>query len=189
MYNKLFNIFFDVLVDMEGYESSDKFGGNTIFGITQKFYPADYEKIYELYIYEGRKFTENVKEAVKNFYFYAFWNERFEAFKSPLLALLVSNIRVNHWNAVEVLQIALNKHLGKALIEDNNLGDKTLHAVNSVKYQQSLISAFIFEMGSRYDKISDKHNDNRGDFLGWLNRLYLSLVAYNKALDNYVNTP
>lgn len=148
---------FQYLLKLEGGFSDhakDK-GGKTKFGISQKSYPE--LDIPNLTIDDARRI-----------YYVDFWvtPKIDRVYPYPLAAKLFAlAVLVGPERAIKLLQEACNL-LGASLVVDGVLGDKTLFAVNTFRYPNSMIAALENRAGNYAIGLKQR------EFLaGWLARI------------------
>ena len=156
------------LFQHEGYSYTndpDDHGGETVFGIAKKNFPEYCLRVYNL-MKEGA--LESAIKMATEFYHKAFWNPLYQSLDEKLAIKLFNvgvNIGVNR--SVKTLQSTLRDSFKKDIVIDGKFGQKTIKACNSVKYQPSLYSRFIFDLSKYYESLNQDKYMN-----GWLNRLY-----------------
>ena len=133
-------------------------GGETNFGISKKSYP-----------------NLNIKalrvEDAKQIYRKDFWNRcKLNQVDSQRIANKIFDIAVNSGTskAGKMLQEACNI-LGKSLVVDGVIGEKTMQATNSFKYDEAVEKVLIYLRVKYYLELAE--NPKRRSFLfGWLRR-------------------
>lgn len=155
------------LFENEGYYSNDPrdSGGETIFGITKRWYPNDFTKIYNVCMSGD---TKTGLELATEFYKRTFWNPLYEELGEKLgIKLFDLSVNIGQKKLVRILQETLKLDFDKDVGVDGKLGLQTISKYKEIKYKPSVYSAFIFRMSKYYESLDDPTY-----FLGWLNRLY-----------------
>ena len=159
---------FDKLILNEGGYSNDPIdkGGKTIYGITQRDFPVDFDRVYFLYKNGQKKLA---LLTAKNFYRRVFWNELYKEIPDSSLAFKLFDIGVNRSvrTAVKILQRTLYYDFGKTLKVDGSFGHITLGAIKSVS-SEVLYKKYIDRLEKSYRSLKDFWYFGKG----WLNRLF-----------------
>jgi hypothetical protein len=138
----------DLLLNIEGYRSTDKNGELAIWGITEKWYPAVVEELVDLPPHLSR-------EKAKRFYYDKFW--------FPLVIITgynVGNVRLQQAAFIQ----AVNQGLGtvKNMIPpraEKTPGDKVF------------LKIFLCESQYRYCEIMKNNPAEMLNFSGWMSRI------------------
>lgn len=130
-------------------------GGVTKYGISKRSYPTvDIENL--------------TREDATDIYKRDWWLPTYDQIKSQTIAtkLLVLGVNMGTKEAIVCLQRALRATDGRVLVEDGQLGFRTMSEINMVD-PQILLAAFKSEAAGHYRLI-----DNPAEIAGWLNRAY-----------------
>lgn len=145
-----------VLAHEGGYVNDpDDPGGETKYGISKRSYPkADIRNL--------------TREHAEGIYYRDFWiGPRIDCIADTRVAAKMLDLAVNMGphRAVKLLQAAANS-LGCELVEDGELGAKTLAAVNGIAHKPALLCSILIEAGLYYRSLRKPRY-----LAGWLNRL------------------
>ena len=160
----------DKLLKDEGeYSNNPKdSGGETIYGVTKKNYPEDFEEIYSAYKVDKTKAVTLAKQ----FYLREFYNPLYDKLKDRLAEKIFSlSVNMGKKKVVEFLQEVLNAEFGKSIEVDGKFGKDTLEKCLTV-YHETLRSALIIRTKFYYDSIVKKNPKNKDFYWGWMNRLF-----------------
>lgn len=184
-----FDTEFDRLMSDEGGVSSSKYDNanidgsvHTIYGITKKHYPEDFERIFGEY-----KKGNDVTELVKDFYKRNFWNDWYEVIESDEVVhkLFSFGVNASAQKAIKILQLTLSYFYGKNISIDGVIGNKTVQACNSISYQAPVASCFGFFicvdmflnqfMSSVKKKVwnlllNSRRDNDKHNIIGWVHR-------------------
>lgn len=159
---------FEQLILNEGGYSNDPVdkGGKTIYGITIRDYPVDFEKVYFLYT-NGQKNLALL--TAKNFYKREFWDKLYKEIPDSSLSFKIFDLSVNRGKrtAIKLLQRVIYYDFGKTIALDGQFGKITLGAIQSIVNQELLYEKYIEMNKSSYSKLSTAWKY----LTGWLNRL------------------
>lgn len=159
---------FNKLMENEGGFSNDKhdLGRATIYGITSRDYPNDFNDIYYLFTH-GQKNLALMRAS--SFYKRNFWNPLYEEIPDSSLAFKLFDLSVNRGKktAVKLLQQTLFFDFGQNLTVDGIFGLGTLGAIKMVVNQDLLYQKFIERNEASYRKLTTFWRFGKG----WLNRL------------------
>lgn len=152
-----------VLIAEGGYvNNTNDRGGETKYGISKRAYPD---------INIGRLTIERAKEIYKRDY----WDRlNLDLIVNQSIADEVFDTAVNMgiMRAGRLLQKALNLIDDYGLIEDGMIGEKTIHAVNTCKYQKALLKALNGLQFMAYVDIIERNESQKIFFRGWLKRIH-----------------
>lgn len=159
------------LLQLEGGYTNDKndHGGSTIYGITQKYEPQIYAKVYAEYISNNK---DKAKEIACEYFEYAYWQKaNCDKINDPLLAYNVFDMAINAGvsRAIIILQRTLNNSCDCELRVDGINGKLTLTATNSQNVK-GLVSAYINARIKYYNDIAECDPTQKCFLNGWLNR-------------------
>ena len=154
-----------------GYNNkvNDK-GGATNYGISLLFLKGVKEDLN----HDGKVDYLDIKglkqaEAEK-LYFKHFWRALYDELKYERLAIKLFDTAINmgHFKAHSLLQRAI-KAMGSVIIEDGDIGPKTLGLVN--KYAENQLLDTYCKVQDAYYKAIIKNNPSQAEFAkGWANR-------------------
>jgi len=159
---------FNQLILNEGGYSNDPVdpGGKTIYGVTSRDYPKEFDDIYYLFTH-GQKQLALMR--TKSFYKRTFWNPLYEDIPDSSLAFKIFDLSVNRGvkTAVKLLQQTLFFDFGQNLTIDGVFGRGTLEALKSIVNTELFYQKYIERNESSYKKLSTFWKFGKG----WLNRL------------------
>ncbi len=168
-FDTAFDNSFKALMAIEGGYSNraNDLGGPTNMGITMATLAA----------YRGRPVTElDVKELTadeaKKLYKANYWdNIQLGNIVPANVAHMIFDQGVNWgpYQAVKNVQQVLNKYFLKGLVEDGDMGPKTLEAINSTDTRK-LIVYYVSDQQDKYVSIVKKNISQLENLAGWLNR-------------------
>lgn len=180
--NKAFEKALQFVLKHEGKYSSDPWGGRTIYGIAERYYPDTFKKVYELYNEfcgleqkndDTAKSIENkMIEEIKNFYKSYFWkNNNCHMLFYPLnMVFFDTAVNLGPYGAGKILQKALNM-LGCDLKVDGIVGEKTMECLGKLiefpKVRGILCFLFILLRVDYYI-----NNSHREYWRGYWNRCF-----------------
>lgn len=155
--------FFPQLLINEGGFSDNKNdpGGKTIYGITNRYFPIDYEAVAKDYF--AGNFAQ-AKDTAYIFYKRNFYNPLYDSIQDEQLAfrLFDFGVNVNKDKAIEILQQSLG------ITNDGIFGVETLNSCNS---KPNAYADYKSKLIAYYNDIVER-NPNSAEFLGgWLRRL------------------
>lgn len=168
----------------EGVFSShnDDPGGRTIYGITERDYPAWFKKCYDLH---GAGRIDDAIAAAKEFYFEEFWLRlRCPDIESCAVAreLFDSAVNCGRGTAVRILQRAVNlfnRAKGRPEIkEDGKIGAITIAATMgwARQYELQLLVAMNYYQASYYERLFVDNPRLFDKFMiGWLRRCVVNV--------------
>ncbi len=154
-----------ILLENEGCFSEHPYdrGGKTIFGISSKWFPREFDEIY--FLYKDNRIDEAKSKAIE-FYKREFWDKLYcDEYVSQNLANLVCDTGVNQglYNAKEILKEVMNVH-PKTKYRD------IIQLCNESKEINNIINHYV-DIRIRYYKLSTIKDPKQKVFLkGWLNR-------------------
>jgi len=181
---KIFEKALQFVLKHEGKYSSDPWGGRTIYGITEKYYPDTFKKVYgfynELCELKQKNASDDVikdveskmMEEIKKFYKSYFWeNNNCHRLFYPLnMVFFDTAVNLGPYGAGRLLQKALNM-LGGDLKVDGIVGEKTMGCLNKLietpRIRDILCFLFIFLRVDYYI-----NNSHREYWRGYWNRCF-----------------
>lgn len=162
------------LMGNEGNYSNDPIdsGGETIYGITKRDYPNDFQLIYDLY---KRDLKELALDRAKRFYRKQFWNDLYQQIPDSSLAFKIFDLSVNRGKrtAIKLLQDTLFFDFGKTLGRDGIFGTQTLEIIKSVANQDLLYDKYIERNEASYRKLSTFWRFGKGWILRLKRKVYV----------------
>lgn len=168
------NKFFDKLLEFEGTYSNDPSdpGKETIYGVSSKYEPIEFEKIKKLYF--EKKYDE-AKEIAKGVYDLNYYR------KSTAMILHQISQELSHQifdcsvnmgltTSTMMLQRALNQCNGSKLEVDGDFGQKSLDELNKVKDLKLLNNTIVDIRVKNYNDLVVKNVKLKKFINGWLKR-------------------
>lgn len=141
-----FNRAFELLLSFEGYLSHDKYGGNTIFGIAEKYYPETVAKL--------RAAKDKVEQITiaKNFYKQEFWDKlKCDDYVFPVdIVLFDTAVNLGKPRALKFLCDYTTKHK---------------------EIDKSAAVYILLRRALHYARVCNEDKNKRQYLLGWLNRI------------------
>ena len=144
-----YNLALDFVLQIEGEKSYDRWGKNTSFGITERYYPAQYKEISSL------KTREEKVQYAKKFYKKEFWYKlNCDLVEFPL-NIIIFDTAVN-MGPDDVIRF--NKILTKR--NSQELHSLAFLSLRMLQYTYNVVN----------EKNKDKKEEKRKNFLGWQDR-------------------
>lgn len=178
--NNIFDAIFKQLLKNEGIYSdhpADK-GGKTIFGITKRYHPEMFDKVYNLWK-SGQ--VEEALNIAKEFYKKNYWDSSFNHIPDTALQFKLFDLSVNLGKtiAIKLLKRVMLQKFDLPVTDNNHLDITTLLLLSRV-YKAGLGDEFYFE----FIKEVEKHYRRLRGFptfgKGWLKRLYFKFLFNSK---------
>lgn len=141
-----FETAFKMLVGFEGYKSYDEWGGDTIYGISKRYYPAVVEKIRQ------EKDKNKQLQMAKEFYKKEFWD------------MLRCDMKPYPLNII-YFDTAVNLGIPRAM-----LFRKKYHNIDDLTILESVFILFLRSM--RYVEVCLQNKRKKKNFFGWMKRVF-----------------
>lgn len=162
---------FDVLVDAEGFESCDS-GGDTILGITKRWWPEDYAAVKAAFAVSRNA----ALAAAKKFYQREFWDKLHCWEYDEVSAILILLFAINRppgkaaMRMHDAMKLFDSAHTAGTMLTD---ADMVKFANMSKRSPEAMAAALITMMGIDYIRIITANPNNQQYARSWFRRMGL----------------
>lgn len=174
--NDVFGSIFEYILQVEGGYSNDKAdkGGKTKYGIIET------EARRHGYTGDMKDLTKNIAEDIYRKKYYLANN--LDKIKDNRVALSIADWTINSGSwGLKKAQRTVNNILGNILVEDGQLGDKSITAINSIA-PDTFLNEYHKLQRAFYQAIVDNNSSQKVFLKGWLNRV-LRKEEYIKGME------